>query len=102
MLVGVFVLVALCGIVGGIYTILFRDWGRRLLLAYAASVLVFLGGVVIYRFRLGLEGVTQTAPTTSALILFFTCTFGVLLAVGGLMVVVLRYFTRPDVARRFG
>ena len=101
-LVGLFVGVALLGIVGGIATILYRDWGRRLLVAYAAAVLLYLVGVIFYRLRLGLEGVTQTAPTTSALILFFTCTGGVFLAVGALMVIVLRYFTRPDVAARFG
>ena len=101
-LVGVFVGVALLGIVGGIATILYRNWGRLLLVAYAGVVLAYLAGVVFYRLSLGVEGVTQTAPTTSALILFFTCTGGVLLTVGGLMVVVIRYFTRRDVAARFG
>ena len=101
-LVGVFVLIALCGIVGGIYTILFRNWGRRLLIAYAAMVLVYLGGVILYRLSLGLGGLTSTAPTNSALVLSLVCSFGTFAAVAGLMVTVLRYFTRRDVARRFG
>ena len=67
-LVGIFVGIAFTGIVGSIGTILMRNWGRLLLLSYAGLVLLYLVGVVTYRLRMDLAGVTQTAPTTSALI----------------------------------
>ncbi len=97
----VFFLIAVVGIVGGLATIFRRNWGRRLLLAYAGLVLVYLITAVYLRMRFGIEGLTATAPTASALSLHLTCTLGVLLLVAVLMVVILRYFTQPHIARRF-
>ena len=97
----VFLLIALLGIAGGVGTILRRRWGRRLMLAYAALVLLYLGAAVTMRIRYGIGGMVATAPTRSALVLNFTCTLGVILVVAVLMVVTLRYLTLPRVARRF-
>jgi hypothetical protein len=97
----VFFCIAILGIVGGIGTILRREWGRRVFIAYAALVLLYLITAVYLRFRFGIEGLTQTAPTPSALTLSITCVFGVLILVAVLMVKILRYFTQPAVARQF-
>jgi hypothetical protein len=97
----VFFGIAVMGIIGGIGTILRRQWGRRLLLAYGALVLLYLITAVYLRMRFGIEGLTETAPTASALSLNLTCSFGAMLLVAVLMVVILRYFTQPHIARRF-
>ena len=97
----VFFLIAVLGIVGGFGTLLRRQWGRRLLMAYAALVLLYLMAAVYLRLRFGIEGMTQTAPTPSALSLNFTCVFAVLLLVATLMIVVLRYLSQPHIVSRF-
>ena len=97
----VFFVIALLGIFGGIGGVLRREWGRKLLLAYAGLVLLYLITAVYFRMRFGIEGTTRTAPTGSALALNLTCVFGVLIAVAALMVVILRYFTLPHIKRRF-
>lgn len=97
----VFFGIAVLGIVGGIGTILRREWGRRLFVAYAALVLLYLIAAVYLRFRFGIEGLTRTAPTPSALTLSITCVFGVFIVAVVLMVKILRYFTQPQVARQF-
>ena len=98
----VFFLIAVTGIVGGLGSLLRRQWGRRLMLAYAALVLLYLVTAVYLRFRFGIGGLTETAPTASALALSFTCVFGVLLLVAAVLVTILRYYTLPHVIRRFG
>lgn len=97
----IFFLIAMLGIVGGFGSILRREWGRRLLLAYAALVLLYLITATCFRMRFGIESLVETAPTQSALSMFFTCVFGVLVLMVVLMIVILRYFTLPHIARRF-
>lgn len=97
----VFFAVAATGVIGSIGTLLRRHWGRRLLIGYAVLVLLYLATAVYARLRFGIEGLTQTAPTRSALMLNLTCVGGTLIVVAVLMLVVIRYFTLPHVARRF-
>ena len=97
----VFFVIAVLGIVGGFGTLLRRRWGRRLLMTYAVLVLIYLVGAVGLRLHFGIEGMTQTAPTPSALSLNFTCVFAVLLLVALLMIVILRYLSQPHIAARF-
>ena len=97
----VFFVIAALGIIGGIASMLRRDWGRRLLLGYAGLVLLYLITAIYFRMRFGIQGLTETAPTASALSLNLTCVFGVLLLVSILMVIILRYFTLPHIVRRF-
>ena len=82
-------------------TLLRRQWGRRLLLTYAGLVLLYLASAVCLRLSFGIEGMTQTAPTASALSLNFTCVFAVLLLVATLMIAILRYFMLPHIVSRF-
>lgn len=97
----IFFLIAMLGIVGGFGSILRRAWGRKVLLAYAALVLLYLITATYFRMRFGIESLVETAPTQSALSLNFTCVFGVFVLVAVLMIVILRYFTLPHIARRF-
>lgn len=97
----VFLGIALVGTMAGIATILRKDWGRRLLLGYAVAVLGYLAVAIGLRLHYGIEGITATAPTRSALSLHLTCVWGTFLVVAILMVLVLRYFTRRDVRERF-
>lgn len=97
----VFFLIAVAGIVGGFGTLLRREWGRRTLMVYAALVLLYLAAAVYLRLRFGIEGMTGTAPTPSALSLNFTCVFGAIMLVATLMIAILRYFSRPYIAARF-
>lgn len=97
----VFLFIAMAGTVAGIAAIFRKNWGRLLLLGYAAAVLVFEGVAIGLRLRYGVEGLTETAPTDSALTLHLTCVGGVFVVVAALMVVTLRYFTLPHVKERF-
>ena len=100
-LVALFVGIALLGVVGSVFTILLRNWGRLLLIGFAACTLLYLVGVVYYRLRVGIEGLTETAPTRSALIMSLVCPLGTILVTAGLMAFVIRYFTKPEVAAAF-
>lgn len=97
----VFLGIALLGTMAGVATILRKEWGRRLLLAYAVAVLGYIAVAIGLRLHYGIEGMTETAPTRSALSLHLTCVWGTFLVIAMLMVVVLRYFTRRDVRERF-
>lgn len=97
----VFFLIAVMGIVAGIATILRKNWGRRLLIAFAALVLLYLVTAVYLRLRFGIEGLTETAPTSSALSLSITCSLGAIVVTAVLMIAILRYFTLPHIVRRF-
>lgn len=97
----VFLFIAMAGTVAGIAAIFRKNWGRLLLLGYAAAVLVFEGVAIGLRLHYGIEGLTETAPTDSALTLHLTCVGGVFVVVAALMVVTLRYFTLPHVKERF-
>lgn len=97
----VFFLLSLLGIAGGIGSILLRQWGRRMLLAYAALVLLYLAAATYVRMSYGIEDLVNSAPRFSALLMFFTCVGGVVLVVATLMIEILRHFTRPWVVRRF-
>ena len=97
----VFLGISLTGTVAGVATILRRQWGRRLMIACAGAILLYMATAIGLRLHYGVEGVLETAPTRSALSLHLTCVWGTFIVIALLMVVVLRYFTRPEVRARF-
>lgn len=90
------------GMIGGLLGLARLEWGRRVMLLFAPLLLIYMALMIGYKLTGGLgPPVSETAPTRSALGLFYVCTSTMLLAIVALLVATLRYLTRRDVKRTF-
>ena len=101
----VFFLLGTLAVGGGLLGLARIEPGRRMMLAFAGLMLLYMTLMIGFRLTGGLEdlfaSVPVDAPRRSALGSFFVWTLIPLLLTAALLVAALRYLTRADVKRTF-